>query len=834
MKKILLNAFGVLGIINLSAQKVNVTESAGWLESAYVKWNPPSETVDSYNVYYSGNGITNKKIDTQLIRNYGSFFRADILGLTSGEYSFKVVSVVNGVEKENVVTSNVTVLPYDRNGFAHSNNRAPGAYNFDGTLKNDAVVLYVSEDNKNSISLNVTGANSNPCIGLQNILDGFKKGKDTRPLVVRLLGNVTDFSYMLNGDIVIENNNNSGSYITVEGVGIDAVANGWGVRIKNASNVEIRNLGFMLTDAAEGDNISLQQSNDYIWVHNNDLFYGFPGKDADQEKGDGALDAKKSGYITFSYNHFWDNGKSSLLGLSEANTVNAYATYHHNWFDHSDSRHPRVRTYTTHIYNNYYDGNSKYGIGTTMGASIFAESNYFRNSKYPMLISKQGSDIASNSTGTFSNEDGGIIKAFNNYIEGANSFLPYDASSNPIQFDAYVSKTRDEVLSSSIKALKGASVYNNFDTNSSFYVKNLIVDEPSIAKDKIMKYAGRVQGGDIKFTFDNSVDDKSYAVNQALMSLLKNYKSSLVYVQGIDYTPVSTHTLSIPTNNDQTVKPNTAIEPMNFVWGGTASDLEIVGLPANGIDFTKDISTKTLSIFGTPTSDTSFTVKTIGTGTPISATGTITIDTDETSASVETHNFTINGLSSKFYTFSGTANINSTDGTATYDELTFTKRLKIESATVISYTTKKKSTLTLVFDPSFNGKIKLNGVNYVAKDGIVIINDVPIGENKITKGDTANLYYIKTEFEKENLMTSEVSITNSNISIYPNPVQDKFEVRTNLNNKINKVTVLNTLGQIVKQVNNQSTIGMKGLKSGIYIVQIETDNGIETKKIIKK
>lgn len=60
-------------------------------------------------------------------------------------------------------------------------------------------------------------------------------------------------------------------------------------------------------------------------------------------------------------------------------------------------------------------------------------------------------------------------------------------------------------------------------------------------------------------------------------------------------------------------------------------------------------------------------------------------------------------------------------------------------------------------------------------------------------------------------------------------------MKSNLNNKINKVTVLNTLGQVVKQVNNQSIIGMKGLgESGIYIVQIETDNGIETKKIIKK
>jgi pectate lyase len=125
-------------------------------------------------------------------------------------------------------------------------------------------------------------------------------------------------------------------------IGSDAVINGWGIRIKNATNIEVRNLAFMLTDADEGDNLSLQQDNTYIWAHNNDLFYGKPGSDADQIKGDGALDAKKSTYITFSYNHFWDNGKSSLLGLSENTTAGLYITYHHNWFDHSDSRHPRV------------------------------------------------------------------------------------------------------------------------------------------------------------------------------------------------------------------------------------------------------------------------------------------------------------------------------------------------------------------------------------------------------------------------------------------------------------------------------------------------------------
>ena len=56
----------------------------------------------------------------------------------------------------------------------------------------------------------------------------------------------------------------------------------------------------------------LQQGNDHIWVHNCDFFYGHAGSDADQVKGDGALDTKTSTYVTHSYNHFWDNGKCNL------------------------------------------------------------------------------------------------------------------------------------------------------------------------------------------------------------------------------------------------------------------------------------------------------------------------------------------------------------------------------------------------------------------------------------------------------------------------------------------------------------------------------------------
>jgi pectate lyase len=60
----------------------------------------------------------------------------------------------------------------------------------------------------------------------------------------------------------------------------------------------------MNCDSSEGDNIGMQQNNSYIWVHNNDLFYGHAGSDADQIKGDGALDNKGTSYATYSYNHF--------------------------------------------------------------------------------------------------------------------------------------------------------------------------------------------------------------------------------------------------------------------------------------------------------------------------------------------------------------------------------------------------------------------------------------------------------------------------------------------------------------------------------------------------
>jgi len=554
----------------LRAQTLTILESSGWLETAYVRWQPIA-TAQSYNVYYSGGGVVNQKLDDQLIRNYGSFYRADALGLTPGTYTLKIAPVIAGVEGAGTVTTSLTVLAQDRSGFAFSNGRVPGAYNANGTVKSNAVILYITQNSKNTVSLNVTGATTNPCVGLQTILDGFKKGRDARPLLVRLVGQITDPSYLLNGDLVIENNNFASSYITLEGVGNDAVADGWGIRIKGASNVEIRNIGAMNCDSDEGDSVGLQQDNDYIWVHNVDFFYGHAGSDPDQVKGDGALDAKKSTYVTFSYNRFWDTGKSNLLGLSENTTQGLYITYHHNWYDHSDSRHPRVRFYSAHVYNNYYDGNAKYGAGSTLGSSVFMEGNYFRNCKYPMLTSMQGTDVYNPVTQTnnyttqpiFSNEDGGTIKAFDNYMIGQQRFVPYGAAGYPnstTDFDAYVVTTRGQTIASTVVSAYGSNTYNNFDTNPAI-MYTYTPDSPAAAQAKVMLYAGRVKSGDFQWTFNNAVDDASSAVNVPLQTALVNYHTGLLTVQG-DAPAPPTGGGSSPTASDML---------HNFTLAGTTS-----------------------------------------------------------------------------------------------------------------------------------------------------------------------------------------------------------------------------------------------------------------------
>ena len=519
---------GASGDFNNPAGVIQITEAKGWQESAYLKW-APFEGASSYNVY-----VDDKKIDAQLVRQYKSYYRADVLGLKEGTYSVKVVPVnADGAEIAGANTaSNLVVKSYNREGFAHFKYDGVGAYNNDGTLKAGAKVLYITARSAKTVSTTVNTGKLETITGLQSIIDAYSKGKDKTPIAFRFIGKISlsDLDHISSSAEGLQIKG-AEMNMTFEGVGDDATVYGFGFLLRNATSVEFRNLAIMrcLDDA-----MSLDTNNSHVWIHNMDLFYGKKGGAADQAKGDGTVDIKaNSQYITVAYNRFWDNGKASMCGMKTESGPN-YITYHHNWFDHSDSRMARIRTMSVHMYNNYYLHNDVYGVGATMGSSVFMESNYFDATKRPIMSSKQGTDAKGD--GTFSGENGGLIKAYGNVFANKPdnfSYVPY--AENNTSFDAYEVSDPSEQVPTSVKTLVGGTSYDNFDTNPSLmyaYAADKAADVPAIVEG--FYGAGRLNHGDIDFV----IPDETVVTNghqqpwPALASLLDSYTSGVVKVFG--------------------------------------------------------------------------------------------------------------------------------------------------------------------------------------------------------------------------------------------------------------------------------------------------------------
>ena len=519
---------GASGDFNNPAGVIQITEAKGWQESAYLKW-APFEGASSYNVY-----VDDKKIDAQLVRQYKSYYRADVLGLKEGTYSVKVVPVnADGAEIAGANTaSNLVVKSYNREGFAHFKYDGVGAYNHDGTLKTGAKVLYITARSAKTVSTTVNTGKLETITGLQSIIDAYSKGKDKTPIAFRFIGKISlsDLDHISSSAEGLQIKG-AKMNMTFEGVGDDATVYGFGFLLRNATSVEFRNLAIMrcLDDA-----MSLDTDNSHVWIHNMDFFYGKKGGAADQAKGDGTVDIKaNSQYITVAYNRFWDNGKASMCGMKTESGPN-YITYHHNWFDHSDSRMARIRTMSVHMYNNYYLHNDVYGVGATMGSSVFMESNYFDATKRPIMSSKQGTDAKGD--GTFSGENGGLIKAYGNVFANKPdnfSYVPY--AENNTSFDAYEVSDPSEQVPTSVKTLVGGTSYDNFDTNPSLmyaYAADKAADVPAIVEG--FYGAGRLNHGDIDFV----IPDETVVTNghqqpwPALASLLDSYTSGVVKVFG--------------------------------------------------------------------------------------------------------------------------------------------------------------------------------------------------------------------------------------------------------------------------------------------------------------
>ena len=664
---------GASGDFNNPAGVIQITEAKGWQESAYLKW-APFEGASSYNVY-----VDDKKIDAQLVRQYKSYYRADVLGLKEGTYSVKVVPVnADGAEIAGANTaSNLVVKSYNREGFAHFKYDGVGAYNNDGTLKAGAKVLYITARSAKTVSTTVNTGKLETITGLQSIIDAYSKGKDKTPIAFRFIGKIS-LSDLDHTSSSAEGLQIKGATMnmTFEGVGDDATVYGFGFLLRDVKSVEFRNLAIMrcLDDA-----MSLDTNNSHVWIHNMDFFYGKKGSAADQAKGDGTVDIKaNSQYITVAYNRFWDNGKASMCGMKTESGPN-YITYHHNWFDHSDSRMARIRTMSVHMYNNYYLHNDVYGVGATMGSSVFMESNYFDATKRPIMSSKQGTDAKGD--GTFSGENGGLIKAYGNVFANKPdnfSYVPY--AENNTSFDAYEVSDPSEQVPASVKTLVGGTSYDNFDTNPSLmyaYAADKATDVPSIVEG--FYGAGRLNHGDIDFV----IPDETVVTNghqqpwPALASLLDSYTSSVVKVFG---------------------ESNAAGEGGST--GGSTEGGSTGGETGGG---TTEPSVPSVE-------------------------GTVLV--------------TFTGKAPSSSIVSVTGNYSDSKGQATIDGTTYKICVKMESSTSIRLTVDKKVNATFYFADGEIASMKLAG-SKISATGSTYTTTLNAGTYEITKDKSVNLFGIK-------------------------------------------------------------------------------------------
>jgi len=150
----------------------------------------------------------------------------------------------------------------------------------------------------------------------------------------------------------------------------------------------------------------------------------------------------------------------------------------------------------------------------------------------------------------------------------------------------------------------------------------------------------------------------------------------------------------------------------------------------------------------------------------------------------------------------------------------------------VDYTTNKAT--WQIPAKNVNGNFDLVSVASEAPDEISFI--AIAGANNAASSTIKYDNYIVSAVNTTTMGVEDVISTKFNV--YPNPATDIINISNDENMGINKVTIVDLKGSVVRTINYKQEynvqVNVSDLNAGIYIFNVETSDGVAVKKVIKK
>lgn len=574
-----------------------INACSGLNESAYIEFNKVSSAT-SYNVYIRGNDDADyKKIDESIayIRQISSTaMRVDLLGLKAGNYVVKLIPVVDTVEKLSwAAICKVSVVEYDRSGYAHFNYTAGvGAYKDDGTLKDNAIVIYVTDENKDNVMTEVCAKYGIEMFNIPNYFSNSWNNKQAtgigwwlnnsqytkceknssgvaqeskssntysptgqelgfynvnRPIVIRFVGTVTTpegctaYSSLNEGGTVGDNGHMARmknlNNVTLEGVGFDAKIEGWG-------------LHFICTDTTGARGKSFEARNLTFAKYPEDAL----GMEGDQE----------STKITASVERCWVHHCTFLPGYcaSPAESDKAegdgscdfkrgqYFTMSYCYYEYCHKTNLVGSSDSSLQYNISFHHNVWYNCGSRIPLLRNANLHFYNNYVYADINDEKAelSYVHSLRADCYLYSEG-------NYYEGCKQISDGKTNQgklfNNVMVGCFNSNTASMIVTNrEAKITNNCSYdsndYTSFDTNPALFyydankkISDCYLTTPTVAREECLRFAGSYYRTILNLTSrKTTIDSNLYTVEDSVDLSSGSYTASLSSDKGILYTNV--------------------------------------------------------------------------------------------------------------------------------------------------------------------------------------------------------------------------------------------------------------------------------------------------------